>query len=117
MFHIYIYVSLSTTKTFKTLLYFFLLTLFLKKSLITTFSFSNQRPDSIPTLKTINVPTLIITGDEDVLAGVPEAELMKQSIVGSEMKIIPKAGHFSPWERPEEVGELLRKFLDSVRHA
>jgi pimeloyl-ACP methyl ester carboxylesterase len=76
-----------------------------------------ERPDSVPTLKTINVPTLIITGDEDILTGVPEAELMKQNIVGSHMKIIPKAGHFSPWERPEEVGELLRKFLDSVRHA
>src|SRR5215469_8838892 len=35
-----------------------------------------EGPDSIPTLKTINVPTLIITGDEDVLTGVPEAELM-----------------------------------------
>jgi 3-oxoadipate enol-lactonase len=62
-----------------------------------------ERPDSIPTLKTINVPTLVITGDEDTLTGVPEAELMKQNIPGAQMNVIAKAGHYSPWERPEEV--------------
>ncbi len=74
-----------------------------------------DRPDSISTLKTISVPALIITGDEDVLTGVPDAELMKQSISGSEMKVVAKAGHFSPWEQPEEVGKLLRSFLDRLQ--
>jgi pimeloyl-ACP methyl ester carboxylesterase len=72
------------------------------------------RIDSVPTLNTINVPTLVVTGDEDVITGVPEAELMKQHIRGSEMKIIARAGHYSPWEQPEQVGPLLRQFLDSV---
>jgi 3-oxoadipate enol-lactonase len=72
-----------------------------------------ERPDSVPALKTITVPTLIVTGDEDVLTGLPEAELMKQSIPGSQMKVVAKAGHYSPWEQPEEVGRLLRQFLDS----
>jgi 3-oxoadipate enol-lactonase len=73
-----------------------------------------DRPDSVATLKTIIVPTLIITGDEDVMTGLPEAELMKQHIVGSQMKVVAKAGHYSPWEQPEEVGRLLRQFLDLV---
>jgi pimeloyl-ACP methyl ester carboxylesterase len=73
-----------------------------------------ERPDSIPTLKTINVPTLIITGDEDVLTGVPEAELMRQNISGAQLKVIPKAGHYAPFEQPEEVGRVLRQFLDSL---
>jgi 3-oxoadipate enol-lactonase len=73
-----------------------------------------ERPDSISTLKTINEPVLIITGDEDKMTGVPEAELMKQNIVGSQMKVIAKAGHYSPWEQPQEVGKLLRQFLDSL---
>lgn len=71
-----------------------------------------ERPDSIPTLKTINVPTLIITGDEDTMTGVPEAEAMKQNIAGAQMKVIAKAGHYSPWEQPAEVGRVLRQFLD-----
>src|SRR6266851_4163394 len=73
-----------------------------------------DRPDSVPTLKTITVPTLIITGDEDIMTGLPEAELMKQNISGSQMKVIAKAGHYSPWEQPQEVGRLLRGFLDST---
>ena len=73
-----------------------------------------ERPDSIETLKTINVHTLLVTGDEDILTGVSEAELMKQNIAGSQMKVIAKAGHYSPWEQPQEVGRMLRQFIDQL---
>ena len=76
-----------------------------------------ERPDSVETLKTINVPSLILTGDEDILTGIGEAELMRRHIRGSGMNVIPKAGHYSPWEQPEEVGKLLRGFLDHVRES
>jgi pimeloyl-ACP methyl ester carboxylesterase len=76
-----------------------------------------DRPDSISTLKTIVVPTLLVTGDEDILTGPPEAELMQRNIPGSEMKIMPRTGHFSPWEQPELVGAALRQFLDSAVRA
>jgi len=73
-----------------------------------------ERPDSMATMKTINVPTLIVTGDEDTLTGVSEAELMRQNISGSQLKVIPRAGHYSIWEQPEEAGRVLRQFLDSL---
>jgi 3-oxoadipate enol-lactonase len=73
-----------------------------------------ERPDSVDTLKTIHVPTLLVTGEEDVLTGVNEAELMRQHIAGSQLRVIPKAGHYSPWEQPQEVGRLLRQFLERV---
>jgi pimeloyl-ACP methyl ester carboxylesterase len=73
-----------------------------------------ERPDSIDTLKTINVPTLLITGDEDTMTGPPEAELMRKHIRGSELKVIAQAAHYSPWEQPEEVGKLLRQFVDAI---
>ncbi len=73
-----------------------------------------ERPDSIDTLKTISVPTLLVTGDEDNLTGINEAELMRQHIRGSQVRVIPKAGHYSPWEQPEPAGRLFRQFLDSV---
>jgi len=73
-----------------------------------------ERPDSIATLKTIDVPALIITGDEDKMTGVPEAEVMKQNVAGAQMKVVGKAGHYSPWEQPVEVGKILRQFLDSI---
>ena len=73
-----------------------------------------ERPDSVNTLKTINVPTLLVTGDEDVLTGINEAELMRRHIAGSEMRVIAKAGHYSPWEQPEEAARLLRQFLEQL---
>jgi pimeloyl-ACP methyl ester carboxylesterase len=73
-----------------------------------------ERPDSVPTLKTINVPTLIVTGDEDAMTGVAEAQSMHQSVAGSQIKVVAKAGHYSPWEQPEEVGRIVRQFLDSL---
>ena len=73
-----------------------------------------ERPDSVDTLKTINVPTLLVTGDEDIMTGVNEAELMHQHIAGSQLKVIPKAGHYSPWERSDSVSILLRQFLDGL---
>ncbi len=76
-----------------------------------------ERPDSVPILRTINVPTLLLAGDEDILTGLPEAELMHQNIPGSQMKVIPHAGHYSPWEQSEQVGKLLRQFLDNARQA
>src|ERR1700730_8312184 len=71
-------------------------------------------PDSVETLKTINVPTLLVTGDEDAMTGANEAELMRQHISGSQLRIIPKAAHYSAWEQPEEASKLLRQFLDGL---
>jgi len=72
------------------------------------------RPDSIETLKTINVPTLLVTGDEDILTGLSEAELMRQHIANSQMRVIAKAGHYSPWEQPQEAAIVFRQFLDGL---
>ena len=74
-----------------------------------------ERPDSVPTLKTINVPVLVMVGEEDVLTPIADAELMRQHLPVSTLRVIPKAGHFAPWEQPEEVGRLLRTFVDSLQ--
>jgi 3-oxoadipate enol-lactonase len=65
-------------------------------------------------LKTINVPTLLVTGEEDILTGVNEAELMHRHISGSQVRVIPKAGHYSAWEQPAEAGMLLLQFLERM---
>jgi len=73
-----------------------------------------DRPDSVPDLKTINVPTLIVIGEEDTFSTPADGEFMRQNIAGSHLKVIPKAGHYAPWEQPELVGKILRQFLDGV---
>jgi 3-oxoadipate enol-lactonase len=72
------------------------------------------RPDSMDILKSINVPALVVTGDEDLMTGVNEAEPLHRNITGSQLRVIAKAGHYSPWEQPEEVGRLLRQFLEGI---
>jgi pimeloyl-ACP methyl ester carboxylesterase len=73
-----------------------------------------ERPDSVADLKSINAPTLIVIGEEDVLSTVADGELMRQNIAGSQLKVVPKAGHYAPWEQPEAAGTVLRQFLDDV---
>lgn len=73
-----------------------------------------ERPDSVPTLKTINVPTLVLVGEEDTLTPVSDAEQLSGGIAGSKLVKVPAAGHFTAFEQPEFVGRELRSFLDAL---
>ena len=68
----------------------------------------------MPLLNTIAVPTLILTGDEDTVTGIADAEAMRRHIRGSELKVIERAGHYTAMEQPEAVGAVLRSFLAEV---
>jgi 3-oxoadipate enol-lactonase len=71
------------------------------------------RPDSVATLATIDLPTLIIAGAEDSVP-LNEFQLMQERIAGSELRVISGAGHYAALEKPEEFGGLLRRFLDKL---
>jgi pimeloyl-ACP methyl ester carboxylesterase len=73
-----------------------------------------ERPDSVPTLKTITVPTLICVGEEDKLTPRADSELMHQNITGSRLEGIPSAGHYAPFEQHERVVTATRRFLDAL---
>ena len=72
-----------------------------------------ERPDSVPTLRTIMVPTLIIGGSEDTVTPLSDAELMRSHIRDSQLEIIDRAGHYSVLEYPEIAGRIIRRFLES----
>ncbi|MFL6300388.1 MAG: alpha/beta fold hydrolase [Terriglobales bacterium] len=73
------------------------------------------RPDSVSTLNTIDVPALIICGEEDAFVPAEDAALMNKKIAGSQMVAIPQTGHYTPLERAEEFLQVLRPFLDRHR--
>jgi 3-oxoadipate enol-lactonase len=73
-----------------------------------------NRPDSTPTLPTIDVPTLIVVGDEDVLTPVKDARAMHLAIAGSRLEVIAGAGHVSNMERPATFNHVLSEFLVSL---
>ncbi|MCU1312078.1 MAG: Alpha/beta hydrolase [Candidatus Angelobacter sp.] len=72
-----------------------------------------ERPDAMATLKTIDVPTLILAGAEDTLIPMAEAEAMQRNIRGSELQVIPQAGHYSVFERSDDATRVVRQFLVS----
>lgn len=72
------------------------------------------RPDSTPTLATIDVPTLIVVGDEDVLTPPRESEAMHAAIRGSRLEVITGAGHVSNFERPATFNHVLSEFLAAL---
>jgi len=73
-----------------------------------------SRPDSTPTLATIDVPTLLVFGDEDVLTTPAEGRAMQQQLAGSKLQIIPRAGHYAIFEQPDDAVRILRPWLDSM---
>ncbi len=74
-----------------------------------------ERPDSTPALGTISVPTLLVFGEEDGLTTPAEGRFMQQKIGGSKMQIIPRAGHYSMFEQPEDAVRIMRQWLDGLK--
>ena len=72
-----------------------------------------ERPDSVPTLPTIDVPVLLLAADEDSIPLV-EAELMRSHVAGATLTVLPRAGHYAVFEQPREVVRVLRQFLDHI---
>jgi pimeloyl-ACP methyl ester carboxylesterase len=72
------------------------------------------RADSGPTLREIQVPTLVVCGAEDELTPVADAEAIQRGIPGSTLQVIPKAGHLSSLEDPAAFNAALLAFVQTV---
>jgi 3-oxoadipate enol-lactonase len=69
------------------------------------------RPDSLPTVATIDVPVLAIAGGEDSAVTPAEMEAFSAAPGGCEFHLLPDAGHFSAYEQPRKVAALLAEWL------
>ncbi|REJ36109.1 MAG: alpha/beta hydrolase [Bacillota bacterium] len=74
-----------------------------------------ERPDSRPVLAKIDVPTLIVVGEEDVITPPALAEAMHAGIKGSRLAVIPGAGHLPNLETPDAFNGALIGFLETLR--
>jgi pimeloyl-ACP methyl ester carboxylesterase len=66
--------------------------------------------DTTDLLPTINVPTLLLWGDDDRRSPLAVAEWFRNTIPGSELALIPKAGHVSNMEQPGAFDAHVRRF-------
>lgn len=66
--------------------------------------------DQRDVLATIDVPTLLIWGEQDARSPLPVAREFAGAIPDSRLVLIPDCGHVSNIERPEEFNRAVREF-------
>lgn len=70
-----------------------------------------ERPDQQQTLKNVDVPTLILCGDGDLLCPLERHTLMHDLIPHSRLEVIKNAGHLTTLQQPEAVNAALARWL------
>ena len=60
----------------------------------------------------LEVPTLVIWGERDPALLVGLTRGLEEWIPELRLEVLPGAGHWVPYERPEEVNRLIREFVD-----
>jgi pimeloyl-ACP methyl ester carboxylesterase len=76
-----------------------------------------HRADSRPRLPKIEVPTLVLCGQDDGICHPDLHREIADLIPNSTLTVIADAGHFALVERPDEVAAPVRGWLASVRPA
>ena len=66
--------------------------------------------DTTDLLSTIDVPTLLLWGDDDRRSPLDVAERFRGAVRGAELVVIPGAGHVSNMEQPEAFDAHVRRF-------
>jgi 3-oxoadipate enol-lactonase len=73
------------------------------------------RPDSSGVLRRLNVPMLIVAGDQDSITPPSDAERMGRLASNATVVTIERAAHLSNLEQPEQFNEALESFLSRNR--
>ena len=72
-----------------------------------------DRPDRTGMLSSIGVPTLVISGAEDEVIPLQEAEAMARAIPGARLVVLAETGHLSNLEDPPRFNAALHSILPS----
>lgn len=73
------------------------------------------RPESFATLAALDVPALVLWGDEDALSTADDHRAMLASLRRGESSIIAGSGHLTAVEDPRAVSAVMVEFLEGVR--
>ncbi len=69
------------------------------------------RFNAIPRLQEIEVPTLIVAGEQDTTVSLEAKRKMAEGIQHSRLEIIPDSGHATPYDASDRLNQLVRDFL------
>ena len=80
-------------------------------SVTSTLTALAERDEVCSKLGNINVPALILCGDEDVVTPVEQSKVLQSKIPGAQLQILQEAGHMSNLEQPEAFNRHLMDFI------
>lgn len=72
------------------------------------------RPDATALLAQIVVPTLVITGADDMLVPPAESEKLAEAIRGAQLVVVAHAGHLVAFEQPDQFNRALEVWLNQT---
>jgi pimeloyl-ACP methyl ester carboxylesterase len=75
------------------------------------------RSDSTDLLPTIQVPTLVVCGQDDALTPLAEMKTMHDALPNSQFVEISGAGHIANQEQPDAFTKALQTFLTTLEDA
>lgn len=73
-----------------------------------------SRPDSSALLPSLDIPALVLVGEEDTITPPAAAEAMARALPRATLAVIPGAGHTPSVERPIGTAETIVAFLRSL---
>jgi pimeloyl-ACP methyl ester carboxylesterase len=73
-----------------------------------------DREASCHALKEIEIPTLILVGEEDSITPIEKSEIMNSKIPGSTLRVIPDAKHLSNIDNPADFNTHLAGLLKEL---
>lgn len=73
-----------------------------------------ERPDSTPHLREIQVPVLVVVGEEDTLTPPSESRRIAEGVPDGRLVVLPGAGHLANLEAPAAFDAALAEFVSSV---
>jgi pimeloyl-ACP methyl ester carboxylesterase len=73
--------------------------------------------DTSARLPSLDLPTLVIHGDEDAMLPVQNGRMIAGLIPGARLEVLEGVGHMFWWEQPERSAELLRAHALAARAA
>jgi pimeloyl-ACP methyl ester carboxylesterase len=71
-------------------------------------------PDLRGVLRSIRVPTLVVTGAKDRTIAPRWGRWVAATVPGGRFELLPDCGHVPHQERPDELARIIRPFLDDV---
>jgi 3-oxoadipate enol-lactonase len=82
------------------------------ETLVAAITGMRDRKDRTVLLPTINVPCLVVSGEDDRLIPPEVARALAGEIRGCRTTIVPRAGHLPPIENPDVVNEALIELFE-----